>query len=34
MTKLNQNDRNKTKLDIFLWDIFKFDTISFFIKIY
>ena len=28
MTKLNPNNRNETKLDIFLWDIFKPDNDS------
>ena len=27
MTKVNPNNRNETKSDIFLWDIFKSDTI-------
>ena len=34
MTKVNLNNGNETKSDIFPWDIFKSDTISFFIKIY
>ena len=32
MTKVNPNNRNETKSDIFLWDIFKFETISFLSK--
>ena len=34
MTKLNPNNGNETKSDIFPWDIFKFDAVSFFIKKY
>ena len=34
MTKLNPNNKNESKSHIFLWDIFKSDTISFFIKKY
>ena len=34
MTEVNPNNENQTKSDIFLWDIFKSDTISFFIKKY
>ena len=30
MTKMNPNNRNETKLYIFLWDIFKLDTIYIF----
>ena len=29
MTKANPNNENETKLDIFSWDIFKSDSISF-----
>ena len=29
MTKVNLNNGNETKSDIFLWDIFKSDKISF-----
>ena len=32
MTKVKPNIGNKTKSDIFPWDIFKSDTMSFFIK--
>ena len=32
MTKKNPNNGNETKPDIFPWDTFKFDTISFFVK--
>ena len=32
MTKVNPNNGNETKSDIFLWGIFKSDTKSFFIK--
>ena len=32
MTKVNPNNRNETKSDIFPWDIFKFDSISFLLK--
>ena len=28
MTKVNPNNENKTKSDIFLWDILKSDTLS------
>ena len=34
MTKVKPNNGNETKSDIFPWDIFKFDTTSFFIKKY
>ena len=34
MTKVNPNNKNETKSDIFAWDIFKSDAISFFIKKY
>ena len=34
MAKVNPNNGNETKSDIFPRDIFKFDTISFFIKNY
>ena len=34
MAKVNVNNRTETKSDIFSWDIFKSDNISFFIKIY
>ena len=34
MTKVNLNNGNETKLDIFPWDIFKSDSIAFFIEIY
>ena len=34
MTKFNRKKRNETESDIFPWDIFKSDTISFFIKTY
>ena len=34
MTKVKPNNGNETKSDIFPWDIFKSDTISFFIKNY
>ena len=34
MTKVNSNKGNETKSDIFLWEIFKFDAISFFTKQY
>ena len=30
MTKVNPNNGNETKSDIFPWDIFKSDTISFY----
>ena len=29
MTNLNRNSGNETKSDIFPWDIFKFDSMSF-----
>ena len=32
MTKVNPNNENETKSDIFLWNIFKSDVISFSIK--
>ena len=32
MTKVNPNNGNKTKVDIFPWDIFKSDTMSLFAK--
>ena len=34
MTKVNLNNGNETKSDIFPWGIFKSDSVSFFIKIY
>ena len=34
MTKVNLNNGNETKSDILPWDIFKYDSISFFIKKY
>ena len=34
MTKVNPNNGNETESDILLRDIFKSDTISFFIKNY
>ena len=34
MTKVNPNNGNETKSDIFPWDILKSGTISFFIKKY
>ena len=34
VTKVNANNRNVTKWDIFPWDIFKSDNISLFIKKY
>ena len=34
MNKVNPNNENETKSDIFPWDIFKYDSISFFIKKY
>ena len=34
MTKVKESNGNETKLDIFPWDIFKSDTISFFVKLY
>ena len=34
MTKVNSDNGNETKSDIFPWDIFKSDTISLFIKKY
>ena len=33
MTKVKQNNENETKSDIFPWDIFKSDIISFLSKI-
>ena len=30
MTKMSPNNENKTKSDIYLWDILKYDTVSFF----
>ena len=30
MTKVNPNNENETKLEIFSWDIFKSEVISFF----
>ena len=32
MAKVNQNNGNETKSNIFPWDIFKYDTISVFVK--
>ena len=32
MTKVNPNNGNETKSDIFPWDIFKSETISFSLK--
>ena len=32
MTKVNLNNRNEIKSHISPWDIFKYDTMSFFIK--
>ena len=32
MTEVNLKNGNETKSDIFIWDIFKSDTLSFFIK--
>ena len=32
MTKVNLNNGNETKSDIFLWDVFKSDNISFLLK--
>ena len=32
MTQVNPNNRDKTKSDIFPWDIFKSDNISFLSK--
>ena len=32
MTKVNKNDGNETKSDIFSWDIFKSDAIFFLFK--
>ena len=32
MTKMSSNNGNETKSDIFPWDIFKFDKISFLSK--
>ena len=34
MTKVNPDNGNETKSDIFLWDIFKSDTTSLFNKKY
>ena len=34
MTKVNSNNGNETKSDIFPWEIFESDTISFFIEKY
>ena len=34
MTEVNLNNGNESKLDIFPWDAFKSDSISFFIKIF
>ena len=34
MTKVNPNNGNETKSDIFPWDMFTSDTISFFVKNY
>ena len=34
MTKVNPNDGNETKSNIFPWDIFKSDSMSSFIKKY
>ena len=34
MTKVKQKNENETKSDTFPWEIFKSDTISFFIKKY
>ena len=34
MTKVNQNNGNETKSNIFPWDIFKCDTVHFFTKNY
>ena len=34
MTKVNLNNGNEAKSDIFSWDIFICDIISFFTKIY
>ena len=34
VTKMNPNNGNETKSDIFTWDIFKSDTMSFFNKKY
>ena len=34
MTKVNPKNGNETKSDIFSWDIFKSDTMSFFIEKY
>ena len=33
MTKVNPDNENEAKSDIFSWDIFKSDTIYFFTKI-
>ena len=32
MAKVNQNNGNEAKSDIFPWDIFKSDVICFFVK--
>ena len=34
MNKVNPNNGNETKSDFFPWYMFKFDTISFFVKKY
>ena len=34
MPEFNSNNGNETKLDIFPWDIFKYDTKYFFVKRY
>ena len=34
MIKVNLNNGNETKSNIFSWDIFKFDTVSIFMKKY
>ena len=34
MTKVNPNNGNETKADIFPWDIFRSDPISLFVKKY
>ena len=34
MTKVSPNNGNETKSDIFPWDVFKSDKISFFIEKY
>ena len=33
MTKVNQHNGNETKSDIFPWDIFKYNNISFYEKL-